>query len=1303
MAEAPDKPFMTPAEALKKYDYKGADEDQKAINKVETAIAAHFPASFTAGLLSKSANAPIKEEEVHGKMDEAKQKAGEAAANDKDAQKELKEDPGAKNPPAGAAVKPSVKESHPQKPPAVEPKKGKGEDAGHHAGGAPGGKGAASGGRDVGSAPAQTVLEAASTSDKDIDSFLDGYEKKSPEPKEKLSKIKEMAAVSKGFDGQLEKYVTGSGAVDSASAKVVNFLGKKEFSAAFGQNPYDKVQGGLGTIMSGLSRFGNIVSIVGNVCTKIGMVLTVVGLLGMILPPIGAVVSAVARVLNVVGIICDVIGVVIGGILTGLNGVVLAKQIGKGASNEEKAATADMMVSEATSAGGHVLSLAMSYGPGFMKGFKGASKGFVANLFKKFKSIVGKFASKALGPVANWAKNIGYKLGIGLEKGVAKEGTIISRTLEKVRDMKYIKKFNNSGFAKGAERLAGRIDNVGWVNKVDGFGEGLGKSAAGKIDAIDTKVKIPIVGQVHVKTSSWADRLEKSAEDDAKVIANSVEHNAAQNAANRERETIDQAISKNREMGNNEYVDHRGDDGIVPERNIRRSDAAYARADELEAGRADAIANAERTEGAAAKEAHEQKIEKKERAEKNEEARVEEFKKNPKEFQEHTANAERKLEDTERKLEDPNVSPEEKEKLEHQKERLEKSIADRKLTPLIASGGESPETLWGAYKQGKEIFDNAKGIIKNRNDWGWKDEKSEKAEKYTKYVEGKSGHEAHENDEKAERREKIGEFEAENFEHPEVGEHVEVMLEGLDEELGFEGSGGEGDHEGGGDDTAGADLPGGTSDEGGTTAPDEQKTAEPAEPANEPAAAAPASEPAHEEKKEEKAPDPGVLAYWPSLTKQFADGVVELHRMRVVAYEFKKQQFEARKKAHEAAVTFNKAGDSAELQADLAKQHAVKIGPSLDEAKTSGAQAAASGGQADKGSAEQNKGSGASSTPTGTADPGEKPSRWHPIKRIWWYVKQWASEKAAKVFGWIQNQIASLVLEGLCGVSMGDMKAYTEALRRRMEFSKVSGSQGVAAAQKAVADSGKTGGESKSYEQQALADAAECDQNMADADAFSTAVEGTEQDLVQEQKKAKDFLDSLKAAVAAERAEKAAEKAKAAQEAKNAKANTGAGPAPSATSTPGAAPVPKAKSASEKKPKQPKPVSPAAIGKVKNAAGYVSGRATAMLQMLTDVRSRQNTKLQADIAKKGFFIASMYKNMSVGDAILAGFRTQTSAVSSHMGVIQSASAATPEVLHGNAGDVKSKARELDEISHHTHEKLNEAFKSTYEQINGKAA
>jgi len=1291
MADAPDAPTLDPKAALAKYDYKGADEDQKAINKVESAIAAHFPVSFTAGLAEKSANAPIKEDEVHGKIEKAKADANEKAANDEDAKKELKADPSAKNPPAGAAVKPEVKASHPAKPPAFEAKKGGAGGAGPAGAGKAGGKGAKGSGHDVGSAPTSIALQAANTGEADLDSWLDKYPKKSHEPTERLSKIKEMSAVAKGFDGQLEKYVDGSGKVDSATSKLSNFLGKKEVTAAFGDNPYAKVEGGLGQIMRGISRFANVVSIVGNVCTKIGLVLTVVGLLGMILPPIGAAVSAVARVLNVVGIICDVLGVVLGGILTGLNGVVLAKQIGKGASNEEKAATADMMVTEATSVGGHVLSLAMTYGPGFMKGFKSTSKSLIGNLFLKFKTVVGKFAGKALGPAANWAKNIGYKMGIGLEKEAKVAGSgLLSKVwkspataLEKLRDTKFVKAINNSSVAKTAERVGAKIDNIGWVNKVDGLAEGVGKKAGARAQ------------------SAFSDKLKQSAEDDAKVIAVSVERNAGRDAANRERETIDRDITKNREVGNSQLADHRGDDGVIPQANVRRSDAAYQKAEDLEAGRTGAIASAEKEEGAAAKKEYQDGFKDKQKEirsedtkakneEKKEGDRIEEFKKSPGHFRTETAATEGRLKSAERKLENPNLSAEERKRLEHTAHSLEESVQERRLIALKAGGGESPENLWQARHQLKEGIDAAKSIYKGGTDLGWKDEKGEKAERNTKVAEQKSGHAAHEEDEKAERHEKIGEFQAEHVEHSDVAEHVEGMLQGLDEELGFEADSGgdEGAHHEG-DESAMADLPG---DEGGTVsvAHDEAKHDEPAAAA--PQTAAEPAEPKHEEEKE-KAPDPGELAYWPKLTGEFAQAATELNRMKAVAYAFKKQQAEARKKAYEAATTYSKSGEDAEKKADAAKQHTSALGPTIDEAKTSGAKASEGSAQADKGSGEQGKGSGASSSPTPKADPGEKPSGWHPIKRIWWYVKQWASEKAAAVFGWIQNQIASLVLEGLCGVSMGDMKAYTEALRHRMEFSKISGTQGLDAAKRAMAESGKNKGESKSYEQQALADAADCDQSMADADSFASAVEQTQQELVAEQAKAKAFLASLKTAVAADRQQQAAEKAKKAAEAKAATAGTAA---PGATATV-AAPTPKAKVVG--KPKQPKPLSPAATGKVKNAASYVVTKANGLLETFVDMKSRQTDRLKGALAKQPEFVRGQFETITVGDNMVAAFRAHTTSVASSLDTVKGASPTTAAELHGHAGQVKSKAKQLDEDSLHAHEALNEAFKATYAQIN----
>ena len=318
----------------------------------------------------------------------------------------------------GLPANPTIKQGDGKQTDAKPPAKGgKGEGHKHEKGEA---KPKAIPPERVPSPPAAVVLAAPPGTDKELDKWLDGYPNKSKETVEKLSKIKEMATIANGFNGQVEGYVKkGDGLGESVKSVMTWIGGKKEINAAFGENPYEKVGGGLGLLMQGVSRIQNVVSIVGNVVGKIGMVLTIVGILAMIVPPIGAAIEAVARVLNTIGVICDLIGVGLSGVLVGLNGVHLAEQIAKGASPEEKAATADMMMEEANAAGGHILNLAMQYGPKFMKGFKGASGGIIKKLFSKFKSTVGKIAAKVGGPVVNFAKNAAYKMGIGLEKNAA--------------------------------------------------------------------------------------------------------------------------------------------------------------------------------------------------------------------------------------------------------------------------------------------------------------------------------------------------------------------------------------------------------------------------------------------------------------------------------------------------------------------------------------------------------------------------------------------------------------------------------------------------------------------------------------------------------------------------------------------------------------------------------------------------------------------------------------------------------------------------------------------------------------------
>ena len=56
--------------------------------------------------------------------------------------------------------------------------------------------------------------------------------------------------------------------------------------------------------------------------------------------------------------------------------------------------------------------------------------------------------------------------------------------------------------------------------------------------------------------------------------------------------------------------------------------------------------------------------------------------------------------------------------------------------------------------------------------------------------------------------------------------------------------------------------------------------------------------------------------------------------------------------------------------------------------------------------------------------------------RIIGRIKRWAKQKAAELFGWIQEKIANVILKGLCGVSMADLKAYSGALKNQQNAAK---------------------------------------------------------------------------------------------------------------------------------------------------------------------------------------------------------------------------------------------------------------------------
>lgn len=1279
-----------------KYTYPDHEKDDAAIKKVEDAIAQRFPGSYLKGLEESAKDAPIDEAEARAKMAEAKkQEEAEKASGSEEVKKELQESP---PPKLGAPVKPQVNAAKPPAPVNAEPKKGAKGGAGAkggegkadkpHAGGAP---------KTVPAPPTPIVLRGASMSDAELDEYLNNYPAKGKDTVATLSKIKEMSKIAEGFDGKVDAYITnGEGGLEAAKGKVIDFLGKKEVSAIFTKNPYENVEGGLGKLMRALSVINSVVSIVGNVCSKLGLVLTIVGLFGMIFPPIGAAVSAVARVLNIVGLICDVLGLALNGVLTGLNGMVLAKQIAKGGSNEEKAATADMMVTEATAAGGHVLNLAMAYGPKFMKGFKSASKGVIGRLFTKFKTSVGKFATKSLGPVANWAKKIGYKLGFGLEKGAKKAGDGLlkkawhapGKALEKVRESSLVKKINDSKPMQWLERTSNSINNSKFVkasDAVDNFVEGMGESAGNKIAAGANKLATKI-------KPNWDDALRKSAEQDLKATAAAAEKNAAKDAANREKAKIERDVNKHREQGNSKYVEARGEDGVLDESKALESRRHYEKADELEAGKAEAVANAEKegaTEARAARKEAEKEAKAKEKEEAHEKARIEEFKRDPKGFQARSRGYQTRLDNIEEKLRDPNISEAERKKLQQTAHSLEETIAERRMIGMKAAGGEAPETLWDVkktYKEGKEAVEKLTGT---------EEEKTEKAfgiaysaDTKDKYLEEASGKSVKEDFEKEERRAHLAEWSQQSAPIPETAAQVDALLAGLDEELGFERDGDADHDEEAGQDDEGATATAAASASASATGSDSTEEAKPAAPAQ-------------EEPKEEKEPVPDVpeLAYWPKLVAKDGDfdkAAKDLHRMKQIAYAFYKAQGKAKKKALETAEGLGKTGEDATKKQQHAQQHAGKTQETVGEAQTSMGAAVQATGSTTKGEkAQSDSKSQASNAPQKAPDPGEKPSRWHPIKRIWWYVKKWAADKAAKVFGWIQEKIASLVLQAICGVSMADMKAYTTALHHRMQYSQLVGTQGVEAANKAMAEAGKVKAESKSYADQALDDAKECDENMADADAFIKSVEATEQDLIAEHARATQFLASLHAAVQAERQRQREEQAKKAAAAKASAASTGV-PAPKASKP--ADPPPGSAAAVWKKQASQKPLSPSAISKVKGAASYVVKQANKLVEQLASSRGEQMSRLKAVLEHKKKPTREEFEKRAVGEEVIAELKKGISPIVVAMEGVKNASPTAASELKGYAGTVKSKAKDVDELAIHAHDALNSEFKWTYEAV-----
>jgi hypothetical protein len=135
------------------------------------------------------------------------------------------------------------------------------------------------------------------------------------------------------------------------------------------------------------------------------------------------------------------------------------------------------------------------------------------------------------------------------------------------------------------------------------------------------------------------------------------------------------------------------------------------------------------------------------------------------------------------------------------------------------------------------------------------------------------------------------------------------------------------------------------------------------------------------------------------------------------------------------------------------------------------------------------------------------------------------------------------------------------------------------------------------------------------------------------------------------------------------------------------------------KKKEPKPVSVAATGKVKNAASYVVTKANNLVEVFADVKNRQNAKLKAALEHQPKSIREQFENISIGDKMVVELRAHTGSIASSVSTVKGANPSTAAELHANAGQVKSNAKQLDEAALHANEALNEAFKATYKKIN----
>ncbi|CAN5871303.1 hypothetical protein BH11MYX2_BH11MYX2_33040 [soil metagenome] len=975
------------------------------------------------------------------------------------------------------------------------------------------------------------AVMSGAANDGELTTMLNGYQPRSQQPTEMVSRITQMKGIADNFNGQLDTYVAQGGGVERAIAGAANFMGVgKDASAVWRNNPYKNIHTRLGSAMQGLSAVKSVLAIVGSVCGKIGLLLTVVGLLGMIFPPIGVAVSGIARVLNLVGLVCEGLSGLFSVFLTAMNGVVLAGQIRAGATAEEKAATAEMLMTEANQASGTIVQLAMEFGPKFMKGMLGTSKGFVNSLFRQAKARIGKLTLGLTGNVQNFAKRMLRKVGLGgaraeidvLGRGAAvttwKEGKLAkiwnmpAKGIDRLQDIT-MERWGNSKFAKTLDRIG---TSSGSFAERANFAERWAKKGGEAVGGLGARSAL---GQ------RWAGAADRAEADTRKAAADLAKADAMNLADERwKREYQRRGMSdkdSNREAGERAATvgRHSDADHVANEARLAKPPTPEP---EWKAGDLDKIHDSRR-----------------ERWEL--ERKVTDERKRKTELEGLATRTPAQDAELRRISNKRHIARQDSELAHRRHENLE--LEGRGAA--AAGSRESEVHNWNDVRKevGETVGEAAEFLHLTEEKPNWA--KAEKGgRQLTKYNRGKASgasrgaggagtyaeirHDAQNRD-----RQDFAAFVALRRPVPTTQDTARSMLSSIRRTPPVANNAV----------AAGATgaVAAGATSAPTTTSPATSTAATPATTTATPAtttatnggggtAPAPANEhkaqpqhaatPAHEEPAGDEA-----LPYWPDIVGQFDKGLQDFGYFKKVANEFKKAQYEGRQKAVDTLGVYGRYNEYAQKRKDAAKSNAQGATETKGETQRNADHNERAGNNAGQGAQKQEQARSSSNVPAAQLPEPETRGFWG---RIIGQIKRAAASAASRVFGWIQEKVSSLILKCVCNVSMGDLRDYAGALRRQQIAAHGVAGQAEGQSHQAEQSNIKLGSTAQKEAQSAADSIGECDKNITEVDAFIGDVNTFETQLRQEKVHATLFIAQVHAAYHAEQARQRTEAANAA-------------------------------------------------------------------------------------------------------------------------------------------------------------------------------